>query len=105
MIPKGVIKEGLDKKVRTIIAFNQGFAYSCLAGQVHMFESEGKNVYKRRNLFVILDADFRETQTTLLNIVNHLSIDPLQVTLLATTNRSQLYTVRLWGPSIETVLP
>lgn len=103
MIPKGVIKEGLDKKVRTIIAFNRGFAYSCLSGQVHMFELERKNFYKRRNLFVILDADFREKQTTSLNIVNHLSIDPTQDTLLATTNRSQLYTVRLWGPNIETV--
>lgn len=106
MIPKATPPKDptIDKQVRAITAFSKGFAYSCLVGQVHMFEKEEKNVYRRRNLFVIQDPDFREIQTIPLNIIQHMSIDPTQDKLLATTNRSQIYTVRLWGPNITTVI-
>jgi len=92
-----------DIQVRSLIAFDKGFAYSCRSGKVHMFEREDKNHYRRRNLFVIQDADYREIQDVPLNIVQHLSVDPPVEKLLATTNRSQIYWVPLWGPSISAV--
>lgn len=65
-----------------------------------MFEKESSHKYRKRNVFRIDDPDFREFQKFELNTVMHLSINASQDKLLASTNRAQLYSVRLWGPDL-----
>ncbi|KAK6624804.1 hypothetical protein RUM44_011668 [Polyplax serrata] len=93
-------KENSDLTVRTIIAFPKGFAYSCGIGLVHLFEKD-KNKYKKRNVFVIEDPIVQDLHGANINVVKHLSINVSQDKLLATTNRAQLYMVRLWGPDLN----
>lgn len=91
-----------DRQVRTLISFSKGFAYSCGTGLVHMFEKDSPYKYRKRNVFRIDDPDFRESEIEL-NQVRHLSINVTEDKLLATTNREQLYSVRLWGPDLYVV--
>lgn len=87
-----------DKQVRALVAFSRGFAYSCKSGYVHMFEQESPSQYRKRNVFKIVESADAE-----LNVIKHLSINVSQDKLLATTNRAQIFTVRLWGPDIHVV--
>lgn len=89
--------------VRSLIAFSKGFAFACKPGYVHFFEKISAHKYQKRNVYRIDDPDFREIQTEELNIVKHLSVSPSETKLLATTNRSQIYVVKLWGPDMNTV--
>lgn len=97
------VSEDEDRQVRTMTAFSKGFFYSCRTGLVHMFEKESGSKYRKRNVFRIVDPAFRENQPFELNTVKHLSINVSQDKLLATTNRAQIYTVRLWGPDLHVV--
>lgn len=94
--------EGKEYSVKTLISFTKGFAYSCGLGYVHLFERD-KNKYKKRNVFIIDDPIIEGLFNAEINVVNHLSINVSQDKLLATTNRAQLYMVRLWGPDLNVV--
>jgi len=87
----------------TAFAFIKGFAFACKPGLVHFFEKISAHKYQKRNIYRIDDPDFRDIQTEEMNIVKHLSVNAAETKLLATTNRSQIYVVKLWGPDLQIV--
>ncbi|KAL0279051.1 UNVERIFIED_CONTAM: hypothetical protein PYX00_000691 [Menopon gallinae] len=86
-----------DRAVRALIAFTRGFAYSCGAGMVYFFEKTAPSKYVRRNIYKIDEPDYREVQKEEANVIRHLDINPSESYLLATTYRSHIYSVKLWG--------
>lgn len=86
-----------DRAVRALISFTKGFAFSCGAGKVFFFEKIGINKYVRRNIYKIEEPDYREVQKEEANVIRHLDINITETCLLATTYRSHIYNVKLWG--------
>jgi hypothetical protein len=80
-----------------------GFAFACGSGTVHFFEKETSSKYSKRNVFLIPEPEFQEPGKEDLNTVQALSISPQGDQLLATAMRSQMFSVKLWGPSITQV--
>lgn len=94
--------EGQDLSVRALFSFSKGFAYSCKPGFVHLFEKD-EYTYKKRNIFQVDDPVLGDETSVDINVVKHLSINVSQDRLLASTNKAQLYVVRLWGPDLHVV--
>ncbi|XP_050681259.1 cilia- and flagella-associated protein 57 isoform X2 [Leptidea sinapis] len=87
--------------VTCFVNFSKGFAYACGEGYVHMFEKETPHHWRKRNLFRISKNSYKHTREyptwSPLDAIQHIAIDPNQETLLITTLRVQLYTVKLFG--------
>ncbi|KAJ1523827.1 hypothetical protein ONE63_010385 [Megalurothrips usitatus] len=91
-----------DMEVRGLISFYKGFAFSLGTGLIHLFEVDPNQVYRKRNIFSIpTSSEFDSMYKTNLNSVRHLCINISQDRLIATTDRCQLYTTKLWGTDIS----
>lgn len=93
-----------DVEVRGLISFYKGFAFSLGIGLIHLFEVDPNQVYRKRNVFAIPTSEFETIYPINLNTVRHLTINVSQDRLIATTDRCQLYTTRLWGGDISQVI-
>nr|CAD7457121.1 unnamed protein product [Timema tahoe] len=93
-----------NTEVRELLPFPKGFAYACGSGQVHLFERESNQRYRKRNVFRVPVPEFQDRSQEDLCAVQSLSVNITQDKLLATTLRSQLYSVRLWGQDQAQVL-
>nr|CAD7587153.1 unnamed protein product [Timema genevievae] len=93
-----------NSEVRELLPFPKGFAYACGSGQVHLFERESNQRYRKRNVFCVPVPEFQDRSQEDLCAVQSLSVNITQDKLLATTLRSQLYSVRLWGQDQAQVL-
>jgi hypothetical protein len=82
-----------------------GFAFACGSGVVHLFEKETNDKYTKRNMYHIPEPEFPATDMEDLNIVQSLSISPQEDQLLATTMRSQMFSVKLWDLDMSQVQP
>ncbi|XP_068626911.1 cilia- and flagella-associated protein 57 isoform X2 [Battus philenor] len=95
------ISDGDTHPVTCFVNFLKGFAFSCGPGYVHMFEKETIHHYRKRNVFRISKRSYKHTREypmwSPLDEIKHVTIDPNQETLLITTLRKQLYTVKLFG--------
>lgn len=96
-------KNETDLTVRALTTVSNGFAFSCRPGLVHFFEKISSHKYKKRNIYEITDKDFRKVQTDFISAVLHIAINKTETKLMATTRRSQLYDVKLWGPEMDIV--
>ncbi|CAG4978626.1 unnamed protein product [Parnassius apollo] len=87
--------------VTCFVNFQKGFAFSCGPGYVHMFEKETIHHWRKRNVFRVSKKSYKHTREdpmwSSLDEIQHITIDPNQETLLITTLRKQLYTVKLFG--------
>ncbi|XP_067002116.2 cilia- and flagella-associated protein 57 [Anabrus simplex] len=86
-----------DVEIKELYAFHKGFMYVCGLGTVHMFEKETNHKYRKRNVFVIPKIGYDDKACEDLNVIQNLCISPGENVLLATTLRTQLFSVRLWG--------
>nr|CAD7403161.1 unnamed protein product [Timema cristinae] len=93
-----------NTEVHELLPFPKGFAYACGSGQVHLFERESNQRYRKRNVFRVPAPEFQDRSQEDLCAVQSLSVNITQDKLLATTLRSQLYSVRLWGQDQAQVL-
>lgn len=92
-----------DAEVRSLISFHKGFIFSLGVGLIHLFQVDINQVYRKRNVFAIPTSEFDKMHPINLNTVRHLCINISQDRLIATTDRCQLYTTRLWGADISQV--
>lgn len=92
-----------DITVRSLTAVSRGFAYACRPGLVHFFEKVSNDKYKKRNIYEIKDKDFRKEQKDFINSVLHLAVNTTETEMIATCRRSQLFSIKLWGPEMDIV--
>ncbi|CAB3240040.1 unnamed protein product [Arctia plantaginis] len=87
--------------VTNLVNFPKGFVYACGPGYVHMFEKETPHHWRKRNVYRISRKSYKHTREypvwSNLDSIEHIAVDPNQETLLITTQRKQLYTVKLFG--------
>jgi hypothetical protein len=70
---------------------------------VHLFVKETSSKYTKMNVFHIPQPGFQDVAAEDLNIVHNLNVSPEEDQLLATTMRSQMFSVRLWNPDVTQV--
>lgn len=95
--------ETTDLAVRALTPLTNGFAYACRPGLVHFFEKIAPHKYKKRNIYEIKDKDFRKNPTDFISSVYYLAVNKSETEMIATTKRSQLYDIKLWGPEMDIV--
>ncbi|KAK6624808.1 hypothetical protein RUM44_011672 [Polyplax serrata] len=93
--------ETTDLAVRALTPLTNGFAYACRPGLVHFFEKIAPHKYKKRNIYEIKDKDFRKNPTDFISSVYYLAVNKSETEMIATTKRSQLYDIKLWGPEMD----
>lgn len=76
----------------------------CQRGVIHLFEKLSPFKYVKRHLYKVPEITFRsgpeyDQMTKIQSIAINLSEDQIVVTCL----RTQIYTIRLWGPETNTV--
>lgn len=85
---------------------SKAFAFGFKQGTIHLFEKEGANLYRKRNIYKIPDhaVDRKnletETEDIVLNTVNCISFNLTEDRIIATCNENQIYQARLWGPDL-----
>lgn len=92
-----------DLEVRGLISFYKGFAFTLGLGLVHVFEVDPNQVYRKKHVFCIPSSESDDVFPATLNSVKHLCINISQDRLIATTDRCQLYTTKLWGSDLSQV--
>lgn len=99
MIPEDTSASGNapDRRITAIVPYSKGFACSAGLGTVHLYEKTDDRDYYRKVRIVKVPADPHSTDPTDAEsqIILSLTVSPSEETLVAATDRSQLYSIAL----------
>uniref|UniRef100_A0A1I8GFC8 WD_REPEATS_REGION domain-containing protein n=1 Tax=Macrostomum lignano TaxID=282301 RepID=A0A1I8GFC8_9PLAT len=92
------LNAAMANQAHSIAAYSKGFAVSCGAGRVHLFErmEDGKEYYKKaREIRIPADPFSADPSVSEQQIIIQLSISPSEENLVAATDRGQIYQISL----------
>lgn len=96
-----------DLRIRCLINCSKAFAFGFRQGMIHLYEKEGPNVYRKRNIYKIPDHGIErqnlesDTENVVLNTINCINFNLTEDKIIATCNENQIYNCRLWGSDLS----